>query len=92
MVSVSFSQEQKEALKETINTCRLEVEYKILEKEGKTLEEITAIKKDISALKEDVEELITRHEFAPVKLIAFGLAGGVLIAALSAVLFKTIGW
>jgi hypothetical protein len=92
MVVMAFSHEQKEALKETINTCRLEVEYKILEKEGKTLEEITIIKKDISSLKQDVEELITRHEFAPVKLIAFGLAGGVLIAALGAVLSKTLGW
>lgn len=38
----------------------------------------------------DLEKLVTRQEFAPVKLIAYGLAGGILTAVLSAVVFNVL--
>ena len=37
-------------------------------------------------LENDMRQLITRAEFIPVKLIAFGMAGGVLVTVLGAVL------
>jgi len=38
-----------------------------------------------------LDEVVSRAEFLPVKLIAYGLAGGVLTALLSAVIFKVVG-
>lgn len=38
-----------------------------------------------------LDEVVSRAEFLPVKLIAYGLAGGVLTAFLSAVIFKVVG-
>jgi hypothetical protein len=46
----------------------------------------------MEAMTKDVETLITRHEFNPVKTITFGLAGGVLVSALAAVMAKVLGW
>ena len=38
-----------------------------------------------------LDEVVSRAEFLPVKLISYGLAGGVLAAFLSAVIFKVVG-
>ena len=75
-----------------LTNCKHEIETKILKLENQILQDAIGMRKDISSIKEDVETLITRHEFEPVKLIAFGLAGGVLIAALGAVFAKVLGW
>ncbi len=75
-----------------LSNCKHEIENKMLKLEGQVLSEITGLKKDVQTIKEDVEKLITRPEFEPVKLITFGLAGGVLIAALGAVLARVLGW
>ena len=87
-----LNEDQREFVRETINTCRLEVENKILANEGKMLNEIVRLRGGIESLEKDIEILITRHEFAPVKQISFGLAGGVLLSALGAVLAKVMGW
>ena len=65
--------------------------------ERETLREVSQVKTDVAVLKteivaisEDVQKLITRHEFAPVKLIAYGLATSVLAAVLAAVLSLVI--
>ena len=87
-----LSDDQREFMRDTINTCRLEVENKILVQEGKMLSELVKLRGGVESLEKDVEVLITRHEFAPVKQIAFGLAGGVLLSALGAVLAKVMGW
>ena len=61
--------------------------------ERQTLLEVGEIKTDVAVLKSEVKGLagsierhVTKPEFAPVKLIAYGLATSVLAAVLAAVL------
>ena len=72
--------------------CKTQVEKQILALESKTLVKITEMERDIRAIKEDMTVLITRPEFHPVKMISYGMAGGVLMAALGAVMSKVLGW
>lgn len=37
-------------------------------------------------VRENVEKLVTRHEFTPVKMIVYGLAGGALTTLLAGIL------
>lgn len=87
-----LNEEQKAFMNETIKTCRLEIENKILAQEGQMLSELVKLRGGVESLEKDVETLITRHEFAPVKSVAFGLAGGVLLSALGAVMARLLGW
>jgi len=52
---------------------------------------IVKLEVESSAVAETLKTLVTQHEFSPVKLIAFGLAGGVMLTVLTAVLAKTLG-
>jgi hypothetical protein len=74
-----------------IDKCRNEVEVKILTLESEIKQDTAAMKKDIAAIQKAIEKLVERNEFMPVKLIAFGLAGGVLMTVLGIVLSKVIG-
>jgi hypothetical protein len=38
-----------------------------------------------------LDEVVSRAEFLPVKLITYGLAGGILTAFLSALIIKVVG-
>ena len=56
-------------------------------------EELTRIIKIEMRLEQvckDLEDLVTKTEFMPVKLIAYGLAGGILTAVLSAIVFNLL--
>lgn len=55
------------------------------------VERLTRIETKMENVLEKLEDLVSRAEFAPVKLITYGLAGGVLTAFLSAIIFKVIG-
>ena len=72
--------------------CKNELEKRILSVENQILRDTELVKRDVQILQASVDKLVTRMEFEPVRLIAFGLAGGVLIAALGAVLAKVLGW
>lgn len=79
--------------------CKNEVERKLLVMESQTKNELTSLRSEVRELtlrmidvRDDLDKLVTRPEFEPVKMIAFGLAGGVLISALTAVLAKVLGW
>lgn len=48
--------------------------------------DVAVMKEQIMGLRDDVKTLITRPEFAPVKLITYGLASSVGAAVLAAVL------
>jgi hypothetical protein len=74
-----------------IDKCRNEVEVKILTLESEIKQDTAAMKKDIAAIQRAIEKLVERNEFMPVKLIAFGLAGGVLMTVLGIVLSKVLG-
>jgi hypothetical protein len=73
-----------------IDKCRNEVEVKILTLESEIKQDTAAMKKDIQSIQRAIEKLVERNEFMPVKLIAFGLAGGVLMTVLGIVLSKVL--
>jgi hypothetical protein len=72
--------------------CRTELEKSILKLEAQTLGELVGLKRDVEILTKQIEALVTRPEFHPVQMIAYGLAGGVLITALGSVMAKVLGW
>jgi hypothetical protein len=74
-----------------IDKCRNEVEVKILTLESEIKQDTASMKKDIQSIQRAIEKLVERNEFMPVKLIAFGLAGGVLMTVLGIVLSKVLG-
>jgi hypothetical protein len=73
-----------------IERCRSEVDYRMLLLEKDIKEDTTAMKKDIQVIQIAITKLVERNEFMPVKLIAFGLAGGVLMTVLGIVLSKVL--
>ena len=50
------------------------------------VEPISVLRNNIKHLEESIAKLVTQMEFAPVKLIAYGLAGGVLMTVMGAIL------
>lgn len=72
--------------------CKTEIEKQILHLETRTLIKITEVEKDIKNIQRDIAELVTKPEFHPVRMITYGLAGGVFIAFLGAVISKVVGW
>lgn len=54
-------------------------------------ERLMRIETKMESVLEKLEEVVSRAEFWPVKMIAYGLAGGILTAFLSAVVFKVMG-
>jgi len=77
-------------MKHEIDKCRGEVEMKILTLESEIKQDTSAMKRDIKHIQESIVKLVEHSEFQPVKMIAFGLAGGVLITVLGIVLSKAI--
>jgi hypothetical protein len=73
-----------------LEACRNEVEMRILTLESEIKLDTAAMKKDIQSIQKAIEKLVERNEFMPVKLIAFGLAGGVLMTVLGIVLSKVL--
>jgi len=73
-----------------IDKCRNEVDLRMLALESEIKQDTTAMKKDIKHIQEAIVKLVEHSEFQPVKMIAFGLAGGVLITVLGIVLSKAI--
>lgn len=53
-------------------------------------ENVVRLQEQVKVLQATVKELVTRVEFTPVKLIAFGLAGTVLSSVLMAILARVI--
>lgn len=51
---------------------------------------IVRLQEQLSSLQKDVSELVTRAEFAPVKMIVYGLATAVMSSVLMAILAKVI--
>lgn len=53
--------------------------------------DVSVIKVKLEALERLVQTFITRPEFDPVKMIAYGMAGSVLLTVLGAIMAKVIG-
>ena len=73
-----------------IEKCRSEVDYRMLLLEKDIKEDTTAMKKHIQVIQISLTKLVERNDFMPVKLIGFGLAGGVLMTVLGIVLSKVL--
>ena len=74
-----------------MEACRDKVETKMLLLEVQVLNKITAIQKDLDTMKLALEELLTRKEFEPYRLVLIGLIGGVLMAVLGGLMTLVIG-
>lgn len=55
------------------------------------IERLARIETNLEHLTVNLEKLVSRAEFQPVKLITYGLAGGVMTAFLSAIIFRVLG-
>ena len=53
-------------------------------------ERLARIETKMEGILDKLDELVSRAEFLPVKLITYGLAGGILTAFLSALIFRVI--
>ena len=71
--------------------CRTEVDKNILATENKMLVKMTTIEADLKNLDSSMKLLVSKMEFAPVKLITYGFAGGVMMYALARVLARSLG-
>lgn len=54
-------------------------------------ERLARIETNLEHLTVNLEKLVSRAEFQPVKLITYGLAGGVMTAFLSALILRVMG-
>lgn len=55
------------------------------------IERLARIETNLEHLTVNLEKLVSRAEFQPVKLITYGLAGGVMTAFLSALILRVMG-
>lgn len=60
------------------------------EKVHKIDKNVVRLQEQVATLQKTVAELVTRAEFAPVKMIAYGLATAVMSSVLMALLAKVI--
>lgn len=51
---------------------------------------VVRLQEQVATLQTSVKDLVTRVEFTPVKLIAYGLAGTILSSVLMAILSKVL--
>ncbi len=56
----------------------------------KLSENVIRLQEQVATLREDVKDAVTRAEFTPVKMIAYGLATAVLSSVIMAVLAKVV--
>jgi len=54
-------------------------------------ERLVRIETKMENILEKLDEVVSRAEFLPVKVITYGIAGGILTAFLSAMIFKVLG-
>lgn len=54
-------------------------------------ERLVRIETKMENVLDRIEDLVSKQEFYPVKLLAYGLASGVLTAFLAALILKVIG-
>lgn len=68
---------------------RLEQEFQKWARDS--IEKQTTLQVQMGNISAQLQTFVSQHQFAPVKLIAYGLAGGVLLTVLGAILAKTLG-
>ena len=68
------------------------VEHKILLVETQIMAKVSVLERDIQRLIAVIETLVTQKEFWPIKMFTIGLASGVFLSALGAVMARVLGW
>jgi hypothetical protein len=66
------------------------LEKEIYQEVGFLKSDIAVLKTTINAMEKLLEKLITRPEFTPVKLLAYGMAGSILAGVIAALLALVI--
>jgi predicted YcjX-like family ATPase len=59
--------------------------------EHANFERLARIETKMENVLERIDDLVSRAEFYPVKLLVYGLSGGILTAFLSALIFRVLG-
>ena len=75
-----------------LEACQSIVEHKILLLETQLLAKVSFLEKEVQRLIMIIETLVTQKEFWPIKMFTIGLASGVLLTALGAIMTKVLGW
>lgn len=78
-------------LEKEFRECKDNVGGRMLVMEKESIEKLTRLETQMVAIAASLSTFVSQHQFAPVKLITFGLAGGVLTTFLGAVLAKLLG-
>lgn len=86
-----MQQDRIERLEKEFLECRENVGNKMLIMERDSIEKLTTLQVQMANMSAQFQTFVTQHQFTPVRLIAYGLAGGVLLTVLGAVLAKTLG-
>lgn len=68
---------------------KLEQEFQKWERES--IEKLTTLQVQMLNISAQLQTFVTINRYRPTEFIAFGLAGGVLLTVLGAVLAKTLG-
>jgi hypothetical protein len=78
-------------LEKDFTLCRESIGLKMLSLEKDSIEKLTRLEVETSNISSRLASFVSQHEFAPVKLITYGIAAGVGMTVLGAVLAKSLG-
>lgn len=84
-------EEKLNNLEREVHECRENVGNKMLMMERDSIEKLTKLQVEVVNISAQLQTFVNQYQFAPVKLIAYGLAGGVLMTVLGAIMSKLIG-
>jgi hypothetical protein len=79
-----------DGLEKEFHECRENVGNKMLIMERDSIEKLTRLEVQMSSISSSLSTFVSQHQFEPVKLISYGLAAGVLMTVLGAILMKVI--
>lgn len=77
-----------ENLERDFQECKQDVGLKMLTLERDSIERLTRLEVGTANISEQIHTFVSQHQFAPVKLIAYGLAAGVMTTVLGAIMAK----
>lgn len=77
-------------LEREFSECRENVGNKMLIMERDSIEKLTTLQVQAANISAQLQTFVSQHQFAPVKLIAYGLAAGVLATVLGAIMAKML--
>lgn len=85
------AEHRMDKLEEEIDTCKTNLGGKLTDLERDLMVKLTRQETQILAMSATLLTFVNHSQFKPVMLIAYGLAGGVLMTVLGALLAKLLG-